>query len=269
MTWERRAGDAVHALAVVVPVHDEEALLPRCLAALEHAVAEVTAGRSATGAQVDGDSGGDPGPGLAVHVVLVLDDCSDGSAQIAAASPFTTLAVAARSVGLARAHGVEAVLDALGLAGAEGDDLAGTWIASTDADSAVPAGWLTEQLRLATSGTDLMIGTVRPDRADLSDAQWAAWSGRYTPGRPNGHVHGANLGIRADVYRRAGGYAPLAEHEDVDLVARARAAGARVTASDDCSVLTSGRPVGRTPGGYARYLREDLVPQATRSLPVA
>lgn len=253
------AADAVRAVAVVVPVHDEEALLPRCLAALERAVNAVGTADAVTA------SGG----GLAVHVVLVLDDCSDASAQIAAASPFTTLAVSARSVGRARADGVEAALDALGLAGAEPGQLARTWIASTDADSAVPANWLTEQLRVAAAGADLMIGTVRPDPADLSDAQWAAWSAKYVPGKPNGHVHGANLGIRGDLYRLVGGYAPLAEHEDVDLVARARAAGARVTASDDCSVLTSGRTVGRTPGGYARYLREDLVPQASRSLPVA
>ena len=238
----RRAqgGDAVRAVAVVVPIHNEEVLLPRCLAALERAVDEVI------------DS--------VVHVVLVLDACTDGSAQIAAVSPFTTLVVQAASVGEARARGVELALDALG-ASQDGLLLSQVWVASTDADSAVPPNWLTEQLRLAACGTDLMIGTVRPDSADLSEDRWAAWSARYVPGQPNGHVHGANLGIRGDIYCAAGGYALLREHEDVDLVARAREVGARVTASDDCSVLTSGRLVGRTPGGYARYLREDLVTQ--------
>ena len=235
-----RGADEVRAVAVVVPIHDEEELLPRCLAALGRAVAEV--------------------PDVTVQVVLVLDDCTDDSAQIAAASPFTTLAVSARSVGEARARGVELALERLGL-WCEPGSLAHVWVASTDADSAVPANWLTEQLRLAAAGTDLMIGTVRPDSADLSEDRWAAWSARYVPGRPNGHVHGANLGIRGNLYREAGGYAPLPEHEDVELVARAREVGARVAASDDCAVLTSGRLVGRTPGGYARYLREDLVTQ--------
>nr|WP_241769914.1 hypothetical protein [Cellulosimicrobium sp. MM] len=40
---------------------------------------------------------------------------------------------------------------------------------------------------------------------------------------------------------------------------RARAAGARVVADASAEVLTSARLVGRTPGGYARHLREDLL----------
>jgi hypothetical protein len=79
------------------------------------------------------------------------------------------------------------------------------------------------------------------------------------PGEANGHVHGANLGVRASVYRSAGGFADLAEHEDIDLVARCRALGATTVASARADVLTSGRQVGRTPGGYAGYLRTSLV----------
>jgi len=33
------------------------------------------------------------------------------------------------------------------------------------------------------------------------------------------HVHGANLGFSADLYRRWGAFLPLAVHEDVALVA--------------------------------------------------
>lgn len=71
-------------------------------------------------------------------------------------------------------------------------------------------------------------------------------------------MHGTNLGIRASVYRAVGGYPAIAEHEDVELVAAARAVGAREVATDACWVLTSGRTDGRTPGGYARHLRESL-----------
>ena len=78
---------------------------------------------------------------------------------------------------------------------------------------------------------------------------WPAWRATRVPGRPNGHVHGANLGVRADAYLRAGGFPDRPAHEDVDLVAALVASGARVVATDACDVLTSGRLVGRAPGG--------------------
>lgn len=235
------APDRVTRLAVVVPVKDEEELLPRCLDALAVAVETVRSER----------------PSLRVVVVVVLDDCTDSSARIAGASPFTCIEVRHRRVGAARAAGVVAATDLLG---ADRPDR--LWIACTDADSAVPAHWLTYQLALAEAGADLVVGTVRPDFDDLSPARRAAWVATHPVGQANGHVHGANLGVRGDVYRAAGGFGDLAEHEDVDLVAQARDAGARVVASDGGRVLTSGRLTGRTPGGYARHLREDLVREA-------
>lgn len=104
-----------------------------------------------------------------------------------------------------------------------------------------------------------MIGTVRPEFADLTPEQCELWLKTHTPGFPNGHVHGANLGVRADVYLAAGGFAPLAESEDNDLVDRLAGSGARLLAADSCEVLTSGRRFGRTPGGYAGYLRDQLI----------
>ena len=236
---------AVDALVVVVPVHDEEELLPRCLAALDEARLALSRGEQ-------------PVPDVAV--VVVLDACTDASEQVARRHPVTILRTEHACVGAARAAGVEA---ALSLVRPITDRLDRVWIASTDADSAVPENWLVEQVRLARQGVDLMIGTVRPDLRDLSEVQRAAWTAKHTPGLANGHVHGANLGIRADVYRAGGGYGSVDEHEDVLLVEAARRAGARVRASDECWVLTSGRSIGRTPGGYARYLREDLVPSGS------
>jgi hypothetical protein len=75
-------------------------------------------------------------------------------------------------------------------------------------------------------------------------------------------VHGANLGTRASTLVAAGGFEPVLEHEDVLLVAEARARGARLIASDEAWVQTSGRLFGRTAGGYAGYLREQLIPLA-------
>jgi len=135
----------------------------------------------------------------------------------------------------------------------------GVWLANTDADSVVPANWITEQVRLADHGADVLLGTVSPDFADLSPRQIEAWNLRHDPEVANGHVHGANLGLRASTYLDSGGFAPIGEHEDVDLVVRCATRGARVEASNLFDVTTSGRSIGRTAGGYARYLTTELI----------
>ncbi|TQK18796.1 glycosyl transferase family 2 [Microbacterium sp. SLBN-154] len=220
------------AVAVVVPVHDEEELLAGCLASLAVAVAA---------AEV---------VGVRVEVVLVLDDCTDRSSAIAAEYEVTTVAVRAARVGAARRAGVAEALRRL-----EPVDLADVWIANTDADSAVPVNWLTHQLALMRAGSDVVLGTVRPDFADLAPAHVAYWRATHHRGRPAGNTHGANLGVRGSVYRAAGGFTEVPEHEDVRLVEAARALGAIVTASDVAEVTTSGRVEGRTPGGYAAFVR--------------
>ncbi|WP_307802316.1 glycosyltransferase [Cellulomonas fengjieae] len=221
-------------VAVVVPARDEEQLVGRCLDALQ------VARRAARLAR----------PDLTVDLVLVLDRCTDGTRTVALGHRDLRLVeLGAGRAGAARAAGV---CDALARSAAPER---GTWVASTDADSAVPGGWILEQVRLADAGADVVVGTVRPDPAELTASQLAAWRATRVRGRPNGHVHGANLGVRADAYLRAGGFPDLPEHEDVDLVAALVRDGARVVATDACDVLTSGRLVGRTPGGYAGYLR--------------
>ncbi|CDJ99464.1 Glycosyl transferase (fragment) [Microbacterium sp. C448] len=126
----------------------------------------------------------------------------------------------------------------------------------------VPANWLTHQWELAAAGADVVVGTVRPDFRDLSAEQTTAWWSTHQPGTANGHVHGANLGTRASTLVAAGGFEPVLEHEDVLLVAEAKIRGAQLVASDEAWVQTSGRLVGRTAGGYAGYLREQLIPLA-------
>lgn len=234
-----RAADAPAAVAVIVPAHNEEALLESCLASIE--VAALAPRRR----------------GLRVDVWVALDACDDGSAGIAGRHGADLVTLDARCVGAARQAGVEAAL-----ARSADIDPRRLWFAHTDADSTVPPNWLTHQLRLARRGADVVVGTVRPDFRDLSAAQQDAWWATHTPGVANGHVHGANLGIRAATLIDAGGFARVAVHEDVALVAQARARGARLVASDAAWVRTSGRQVGRAPDGYARYLREDLLPLA-------
>ena len=236
MTAPGRPGrPGVAHVVVVVPVRNEQDLLARCLGSVGAAVDRLR------------------GTAVTARVVVVLDDCDDDSETIARGFDVERYTVTARSVGAARAIGV-----AHGLRSAPADR-SRTWIACTDADSAVPEHWLTVLVDLADAGADVVVGTVRPDPADLTAEQLDAWSATRVPGRPNGHVHGANLGVRADAYDRVGGFSLQPEHEDVDLVTRLRAdPGTRVVASDAADVVTSGRTHGRTPGGYAGYLRAAL-----------
>ncbi|MFD6136549.1 glycosyltransferase [Isoptericola sp. NPDC056618] len=236
---DQTGGEApIEAVLVVVPVHDEEDLLPACLAAVRGAVEQLACER----------------PGLGVATLVVLDGCTDASADVVRGAGVSSLVTERAGVGRARALGVTAGLARLGTVSP-----ARTWVACTDADSVVPPRWLVRQVELADSGADVVVGTVRPRLHDLSPDRAAAWRARHVPGRANGHVHGANLGIRAATYDAAGGFPAVDVHEDVDLVRAARQVGARVVADAGAEVLTSARLVGRAPGGYARHLREDLV----------
>lgn len=232
-------------MVVVMPVRDEELLLGAALSALT--VAVETASRA----------------GIRSEVRVVLDACTDATAEVASRFGFPTLTSTAERVGAARALGISHAIDALADV-----PVRRIWVANTDADSRVPAGWLTN-FRAISRVADVCAGTVRPDFDDLSAAQQAHWLRTHVRGRPNGNIHGANLGIRATTYLAAGGFAPIGEHEDVDLISRCRNNGAVLAASDDAEVITSGRLIGRTPGGYAGFLRRqvsDLAAGATDPL---
>lgn len=226
------------AVAVVVPAHDEAELLDACLGALTAAVRAARAAR----------------PALEIATIVVLDACTDASDAVARRWPVETIAIDAHRVGTARRLGVESALTALA---ARGDiPAAAIWIATTDADSTVPENWLAHQLDHARGGADIVLGTVRPDFADLTPQHVEHWQDTHVRGMPPGNVHGANLGLRASTYFAAGGFDDLDEHEDAELVRVAVGAGAVVRASDEHEVVTSGRFAGRTPGGYAAFVRD-------------
>lgn len=242
----------IREIVVVVPVRDEELTLEACLWALTSAMDSL------------GASGTTPGP--RVTAIIVLDTCRDASALIAgrasARDPRIRVVECLRgSVGAARRAGVRAALtpDAPSVAPEAGV----TWIASTDADSMVPADWLVTHLQIADDGADILLGTVSlaaaPDDAELG----ARWRSSYADDEGRPHIHGANLGVRASTYLLAGGFPPVREHEDVELVAAAEAAGAVIVASERMPVVTSARRIGRTPGGFASFL-SDLCDPAQR-----
>jgi hypothetical protein len=73
----------------------------------------------------------------------------------------------------------------------------------------------------------------------------------------HGHVHGANMGFRAEAYWRVGGFAALRNGEDVDLVHRFEAHECRIIRDDRLSVTTSARQKGKAPKGFAEHLRKN------------
>lgn len=229
---------------VVVPVHDEEATVRAALAALAAAVEALQAAH----------------PSVRSGVTLVLDGCTDGTAGIVEAARrayplWRTGRLHVRTsarVGVGRAR---AVGTAHARALARTVSPARHWFAHTDADSRVHPQWLVQQVDALLAGAHVLVGAVVPDPDDLDPAVLERWRTAHPPGATLGHVHGANLGVRADADTALGGFDPVPEHEDVRLVERARALGLDVRATTELPVVTSGRFTGRTPGGYAEHLR--------------
>jgi glycosyltransferase involved in cell wall biosynthesis len=221
----------IEAVGVVVPAHNEETLLPACLAALGRVVRVA---------------------GVPVSVLVVADTCSDRTAAVARACGARVIAIGARNVGAARAAGMAELLRLT-----EGVDPSAVWLATTDADTVVPPGWLERQLRYAGQGWDVVLGTVTVGDWDGHPPHVpAAFDALYEFGDgPHQHVHGANLGIRASAYLAAGGFRSLCTAEDHALLAAATEAGCSVLQASDITVETSARRRARAPLGFSHLLR--------------
>ncbi len=112
-------------------------------------------------------------------------------------------------------------------------------------------------LTYADEGWDAVVGTVTVhDWAVTGRPETIrhAWQADYA--RTRDHVHGANLGVRADRYAAVGGVPATALAEDAGLVSALRDAGARVLHATDIPVLTSARLSTRAPGGFSSFLDE-------------
>ncbi|ROR52949.1 glycosyl transferase family 2 [Luteococcus japonicus] len=231
---ERGHPTRVTSLTVVVPACNEQDALPGTLKHLDGAVVALAAIR----------------PDVVVRRLVVLDGCTDRSAEVARAHGCDTLPVTVRNVGAARRAGVDWALAQHGT-----EDPRSLWIACTDADTHVPRNWLDEQVRCATAGIDVLVGTVVPD-GRLDPGRMRAWLQRHDLREGHHHVHGANLGFRASAYLAVGGFAAIGAHEDVDLVERLRRQqGVVVSSTDRHRVVTSSRLRGRAPAGFSRYLK--------------
>ncbi|MGE8391618.1 MAG: glycosyltransferase [Pseudomonas sp.] len=211
-------------IAVIVPAHNEEQLLGRCLRALGRAARTVSA------------------LGEEVQIVVVLDSCCDASEAVARAHGVELLKVQARNVGQARRAGAALMLER----GAR-------WLAFTDADSCVPADWLLCQLAFAA---DAVCGTVHVDtwQAHQDAALRERYLAHYQAREGHRHIHGANLGICARAYEKVGGFQPLPLHEDVQLVNDLQQSGAHIVWTARNSVSTSSRKDCRVRGGFGDFL---------------
>lgn len=213
-------------IGVVIPAHNERDHLPGALDALRVACRDpLLAGEE-------------------VRIIVVLDACTDGSEAIVAAFSGDALHIDACNVGAARALGATCML----ACGAR-------WLAFTDADSLVSPTWLSDQLAL---GTDAVCGsiTVEDWSPHGEHAPWleAHFARTYRNTDGHRHIHGANLGVSAAAYQRAGGFQALACSEDVALVDALMQSGARIAWSAAPRVVTSARTDPRARGGFGDAL---------------
>lgn len=220
-------------ICVLIPARNEEDLLPRCLASVREARNRLP-------------------PHVTCDTVVAVDASTDRTAHIAQellAGHGAVTVIHAGMVGRARATAVRHALKRYkGL-------LSLCWLAHTDADCVVPEDWLLKQLLLADKGIEAFAGIVSVDsfhehtagvEERFRDVYLLGSDGTHQ------HVHGANLGVRADAYRRSGGWANLATAEDHDLWNRL-AAFPRISTTT-IQVVTSGRRIGRAPHGFAEAL---------------
>lgn len=225
---------AVDHVVVAIPARDEESLLPACLRSVNAAVIALREAR----------------PGIHLVVAVALDGCTDGSARVLGGWDAAAVVLPGRGVGAARDAAIERGLSALRKPPEDA-----TWVACTDADTVVPSRWLVRHVMWAERGADLVVGTAEPVGVARGESL-AAWHARHHLVEGHTHVHGANLGVRADRWRQVGGFGQRTVGEDVDLVERVRAVTGRWVATDTARVLTSGRPRSRVDGGFADYLRD-------------
>jgi glycosyltransferase involved in cell wall biosynthesis len=222
-------------VAIVIPARDEQELLPRCLRSIQNARRMLP-------------------PHVTSDLIVVADQSTDDTVKIARnfiLGNGTVVETEVGCVGAARALGVQRALERY-------DGVRNRcWLANTDADCQVPATWLQDQLRFANAGFAATAGIIDVD----SFAEHESFvSERFRlsylihPDGTHPHVHGANLGVRADAYLQAGGWKDLSTAEDHDLWRRLQTGRYRRVSDAGLCVLTSGRRVGRAPLGFAGAL---------------
>lgn len=219
-------------ICVLIPAYNEEELLPRCLYSILEAALVIP--RS-----------------VSVDIILCVDSSSDNTASIGKriiGKGGAVLEISKKNVGIARHY---ATLEALKR---YSGPLEGCWLANTDADCEVPGDWLETQLFWANKGMEAIAGIVKVDSYTEHEAQVPELFEKQYIIHADGthpHVHGANLGIRADVWQAIGGWNFLPTAEDHDLWSRLKVSNPAIVSLAELFVITSGRKQGRAPHGFA------------------
>ena len=242
---------------VAIPVRDEAKRIGNCLAALSRQ--SVPAG----------------------HVVLLLNNCTDGTADVVESLP-----KAAHQL-----HMIERQLEGSSACAGVARGLAMDYAASlvkhgiiltTDADGEVPPDWIELNLQAVEEGADAVCGraVIDPIEALLipqhlhdDDAREAAYGQLLDqirsvilpdPADPwprHQEDSGASLAITASMFRRIGGLPHLPSGEDRALIESLRMIDARVRHDPQISVVVSGRIEGRAGGGMADTIRRRIIRQ--------
>jgi glycosyltransferase involved in cell wall biosynthesis len=222
-------------IAIVIPARDEQELLPRCLRSVQKA-------RLMLPSHITSD------------LIVVTDQSTDGTFGIAQKIVQETgivVEIDAGCVGTARAIGVQIALERY-----QGARKL-CWLANTDADCEVPVTWLQDQVEYANAGVAAVAGIIDVDsfiEHDSSVPERFRLSYLIHSDGTHPHVHGANLGVRADAYLQAGGWQHLPTAEDHDLWRRLQIGIHQRISDASLCVLTSGRRVGRASLGFASAL---------------
>lgn len=255
------------AAVVAIPVKNEAERVVACLEALA----------------AQRDHRNRPIPADTYGVVLVLNNCTDATAQVVDGVgerlPYP-LWVVERELAPARAHAgwarklaMDAAADLLGRANGAHPRL----ILTTDADGRVGSRWLDANLTAARAGADLVAGFVRADRVEharlpITVIERGQLESRYEwllselSARLDPELHdpwprhrmasGASLGVTLAAYRRIGGLPPIPTGEDRALAARIAATGGHIRHSLSAQVVVSCRLDGRAEGGMAATIRQ-------------
>ncbi|USQ15413.1 glycosyltransferase family 2 protein (plasmid) [Legionella lytica] len=222
-------------ICILIPAKNEEKLLPRCLYSIINATQLLP-------------------KSIHTDIICCVDSSSDNTFKIAQniiGPQGIVLEISEGNVGFARRYATEEALNRY-----QGS-LEACWLANTDADCEVPKNWLANHILWANQGTHALAGIVKVDSysehesqvPELFQNQYIIYEDDSHP-----HIHGANLGIRADVYLRTGGWKPLVTAEDHDLWNRMKTLSLNLKSHADCFVITSGRKQGRAPHGFAEKL---------------
>lgn len=230
--------------SIVIPARNEERRIARCL--------------SAMAAQRAVDT-------REYEVLLVLDGCTDRTAEIAATYSgrmgLHLVDGPQQGVGAARGLGMDMACSRLHRIGRSTG-----LIATTDADSWVAEDWLASQLAAIAAGAEAIGGRIHLDPAEAATLAPETIANRerhlqlraleLSTGGASEHPHfaGASIGITASAYARAGGLQALVALEDEQLARCLERTAIAIHRLDAVRVHTSARLDGRAPLGLANDL---------------